>query len=42
MVKWFIDNTLEDIEVGYNKVVCKAWLNSLVGVEQVSSCQVDY
>ena len=45
MVKWCIDNILKDIEDGhtwnirrisYNKVVYKAWLNSLVGAKKVS------
>ena len=48
MVKWCIDYTLEDTDVAtlrrisYNKAICKAWLNSLVGAEQVSSCRADY
>ena len=35
--------TLRNIRrISCNKVVYKAWLNSLVGVEQVSSCRADF
>ena len=35
--------TLRNIRrISCNKVVCKAWLNSLVGSEQVSSCWADF
>ena len=35
--------TLRNIRrISFNKIVFKAWLNSLVGVEQVSSCWEDF